>query len=212
LTVAGEQAESGEEKRLVRRSGSPDFGPFSEDRARIERITSRLDVADDLTERADLASELVRAVSRYEDTFERVLLPRRQESDPDLFQQLDDERTALRDTMDQIHQRTMGIDPRNVHASDGQGFEDALSAVVAQTRALLVVEDREIDALWDSLGADQRQALVDEVIHAFKSASERPHPPRTSVGRFLSNAHVKMDHTLEDVSTPRHPGADTVQG
>ena len=28
--------------------------------------------------------------------------------------------------MEEIHQRTMGIDPRNVHASDGQGFEDTL--------------------------------------------------------------------------------------
>ena len=42
----------------------------------IDRIADRLDVTDDLTERADLASELVRSVSRYEDTLERVLFPR----------------------------------------------------------------------------------------------------------------------------------------
>jgi hypothetical protein len=45
------------------------------ERARIERIASRLDVADDLTGRADLGSELVKSISRYEDTFERALLP-----------------------------------------------------------------------------------------------------------------------------------------
>jgi hypothetical protein len=114
--------------------------------------------------------------------------------------------------MDEIHQRTMGIDPRNVHASDGQGFEDILEAVVRKVRALLEVEDREIATLVGSLPAREWREMIDEVRHAFQSASERPRPPRTAVGRFISNAHVKLDHTLEDVATPRHPGADTVKG
>jgi hypothetical protein len=180
------------------------FSGFSEDRLRIDRILDRLDVTDDLTERADLGSELVRAVSRYEDTFERVLRPRSEESSPELVVELDRDREALRDAMDEIHQRTMGIDPRNVHASDGQGFEDTLAAVVVSLRKLLIVEDREISQLVGTMAPAERQA--------FRSASERPRPPRTAVGRFLSNAHVKLDHTLEDVSTPRHPGADTVNG
>ena len=50
------------------REASLTFGGFSEDRLRIDRIVSRLDVTDDPIERADLGSELVRAVSRYEDT------------------------------------------------------------------------------------------------------------------------------------------------
>jgi hypothetical protein len=187
------------------------FGGFSEDRLRIDRIVERLDVAEDLVERADLGSELVRAVSRYEDTFERTLRPRLEGSESDL-ETLDRDREALREAMDDIHERTMGIDPRNVHASDGQGFEDALREVVAKARALLMLEDQEIAALLQSLDVLQRQELGEEVIHAYRSASERPQPPRTAVGRFLSNAHVKLDHTLEDVSTPRHPGADTVQG
>jgi hypothetical protein len=136
---------------------------------------------------------------------------RRTWSESDL-ETLDRDREALREAMDDIHERTMGIDPRNVHASDGQGFEDALREVVAKARALLMLEDQEIAALLQSLDVLQRQELGEEVIHAYRSASERPQPPRTAVGRFLSNAHVKLDHTLEDVSTPRHPGADTVQG
>jgi hypothetical protein len=188
------------------------FGGFSEDRLRIDRIVSRLDVTADPIERADLGSELVRAVSRYEDTFERVLRPRLEESGREQMDALDREREALRQAMDEIHQRTMGIDPRNVHASDGQGFEDALTTVVTLARTRVHVEDQEIAALLDSLGLEERQELAHEVTRAFKSASERPRPPRTAVGRFLSNAHVKLDHTLEDVATPRHPGADTVNG
>jgi hypothetical protein len=193
--------------------GLPAFGGFSEDRLRIDRIIDRLDVTGDLIERADLGSELVRAVSRYEDTFERTLRPRLVGSGSDhLLDALDRDREELRDVMDEIHQRTMGIDPRNVHASDGQGFEDALAAVVAKVRTLVVVEDREVAGVVASLESPQRQELADEVIHAHRSASERPRPPRTTVGRFLSNAHVKLDHTFEDVATPHHPGADTVEG
>ena len=109
------------------------FGGFSEDRLRIDRIVERLDVADDLVERADLGSELVRAVSRYEDTFERTLRPRLEGSESDL-ETLDEDREALREAMDDIHERTMGIDPRNVHASDGQGFEDTLTTAKKKTR------------------------------------------------------------------------------
>jgi hypothetical protein len=186
--------------------------PLSEERARIDRITSRLDVTTDSIERADLGSELVRSASRYEDTFERVFMPRLSGSAPDLLPTLERDREELRVEMDEIHPRTMGIDPRNVHASDGQGFEDTLEAVVLKLRALLALEDREATALLTSLGTEQREEFDKEVAHAFKSASERPRPPRTAVGRILSNAHVKLDHTFEDVATPHHPGADTEDG
>jgi hypothetical protein len=191
---------------------SPLFGAFSEERSRIDRITNRLDIATDPSERADLGSELVRSISRYEDTFERAILPRLKEHDQAVLDHMESDREALREAMDDIHQRTMGIDPRNVHASDGQGFEDSLASVVVEIRRLLVLEDGEIVSLQQSLAADEQQLLADEVIQAFKSASERPRPPRTAVGRFISNAHVKLDHTLEDVATPHHPGADTVAG
>jgi hypothetical protein len=194
------------------RSGTPQFGQFSEERARIDRITSRLDVTEDLIERADLGSELVRSISRYEDTFERAFLPKLEGTTQTQLDELDRDREAPREAMDEIHQRTMGIDPRNVHTSDGQGFEDTLQTVVVKIRALLPIEDRQIAALMGSLGAEDRQKLAEEVEHAFKNASERPRPPRTAVGRFLGNAHVKLDHTLEDVATPHHPGADTVKG
>lgn len=185
---------------------------LSEERARIDRITSRLDVTADLIGRADLGSELIRSASRYEDTFERVFAPRLTGSAPDLLLTLERDREDLRVEMDEIHHRTMGIDARNVHASDGQGFENTLEAVVVKLRALLALEDRQATALLTSLGTDEREEFDKEVAHAFRSASERPRPPRTAVGRLLSNAHVKLDHTFEDVATPHHPGADTVEG
>lgn len=188
-----------------------DLGPFSEERARIDRITARLDVTEDLIERADLGSELVRSASRYEDTYERALLPRLKASSQDVLDELQRDRDRLREAMEDIHRRTMGIDPRNVHAADGQGFEDTLDVVVVDLRALLGKEDREVAMLMENLGPGERSQLAEEVAHSFRGASERPRPPRTPVGRILSNTRVKLDHTLEDVATPQHPGADILK-
>jgi hypothetical protein len=188
------------------------FGPLREERLRIDRIVNRLEVTSDLVERADLASELVRSVSRYEDTIERSLVGRFAESLPAVLEELEDERDQLREGMTVIHKRTMGIDPRNVHASDGQGFEDTLEDILHRLRALLLGEDRQIAALIASLGTQDRQQLSEDIAHTFRSASERPNPPHTAVGRFFSNAHVKLDHKFEDVATPSHPGAHTIDG
>ena len=188
---------------------APALGPLDDERLRIDRIMDRLDLTDDLTERADLAGELVRSVSRYEDTLERTLFPRMDGLDD---AELKAERHHLRDAMNVIHERTTGIDPRNVHASDGQTFEDTLSDAVATVRRLVSGEDLQIVSLVESLDPDERLQLADEVATAFRSASERPDPPHTAFGRFISNMQVKLDHKFEDVATPTHPGSDTVDG
>ena len=206
------QKNEGSAAWLSEKDASRDFGTLHVERLRIDRIVSRLDVTDDLVERADLASELVRSVSRYEDTVERALLTRLEESAPVVLEELGRERYRLREAMTVIHERTMRIDPRNVHASDGQGFEDTLEDVVHRLRALLLCEDRQIAAFVESLGPEDRGRLVEDVALTFRSASEQPHPPHTAVGRFFGNAHVKLDHTFEDVATPSHPGADTING
>jgi Hemerythrin HHE cation binding domain len=192
--------------------GSVPFGPLREERSRIDRIVNRLEVTEDLTERADLAGELVRSVSRYEDTLERAVFPRMGESSQDGFKELDQDRELLRDLMTVIHESTTGIDPRNVHASDPEGFEKVLDDVAQKLQELLANEDRQVTALLATLGPEERREMEEDVAHAFGSASERPHPPKTTAGRFLSNTRVKLDHTFEDVSSPQHPGADTING
>jgi hypothetical protein len=188
------------------------LGPLHDERRRIDRIVSRLETTDDLVERADLASALVRSVSRYEDTMERALFTRLDDAASEVLDELGRDRYQLREAMTVIHDRTTGIDPRNVHASDGQAFEDTLDEVVLRLQALLADEDGAIAELIAALGPEARRSLAEEIAHTFHHASERPHPRHTSIGRFLSNAHVKLDHTFEDVSTPRHPGSDTING
>ncbi len=183
--------------------------PLAGDRARIERIVARLDTSDDPTERADLAAELSRSVSRYEDTVEQVLAahPRGEG-----VRQLEQGRGQLRDVLSVIHERTMHMDPRNVHAGDPDGFERALDEAATSLRRHLDAEDACLRRLVRTATRDEQEAIGKQVRKAVKTASERPHPPRTTLGRIVSNLNVKLDHTLEDVANPRHPGADTIDG
>jgi hypothetical protein len=187
--------------------------PLSSGRARIERVVRRLHETDDPTERADLGAELVRAVSRYEDTLERSLLPRLRGVVPDaeLYAQ-EQRREMLREAMSVVHRRTMHIDPRNVHASDPEGFEQALDDVVRCVEEQLPAEDHALDALVEQTPPGERDRLAEAVTSAARRASERPRPPRTAVGRLFANANVRLDHAFEDVATPQHPGSDVIDG
>jgi hypothetical protein len=189
------------------------FLPLEEERERIERILDRLKTADDPTERADLGTELVRSSSRYEDTLERAVWPVAPDTDEAMLVELDSDRTALREVMTVIHEATLHVDARNVHAPDPQGFEDTLNEVCARIRAILVKEDREIALIDSRLSSDdERTELTDAITHALHNASEKPEPPKTAIGRLVSNANVKLNHNFEDASPPEHPGADTVKG
>lgn len=184
-----------------------------DDRARIDRILTRLDVTEDLTERADLASELVRAASRHEDVVERAVLPaldgRTNES---LSQQLATHRDELRQAMEYIHHRTQHLSPRNAHAGDAQGLEDAIDDVADRLTILLKDEDIQVIGPVRDLDPPAKLALEKAVKKALRHAGERPKPARTSIGRIASNIATKLDHVFEDASPPDHPGAETIDG
>jgi len=184
-----------------------------DDRARIDRILNRLDLTEDLTERADLASELVRAASRHEDVVERAVLPALDGRTNDgLLVQLATQRDELREAMDYIHHRTQHLAPRNAHAGDAQGLEDAIDDVAERLRALLKDEDADVIALVPDLDPPAQLALEKVVKRALRHAAERPKPARTPIGRIASNIATKLDHVFEDASTPGHPGAETIDG
>jgi hypothetical protein len=189
------------------------FSPLEEERDRIERILDRLEIAEDPTERADLASELVRSASRYEDTLERAVWPEISDRAGATLEELDVDRSSLRDVMTTIHEATLHVDARNVHAPDPEGFEDTLNDVCVRLRAILAKEDRAIVALDAALlSSEDKVQLTEAISHALRNASERPEPPKTSIGRLVSNANVKLNHNFEDASPPEHPGADTIKG
>jgi hypothetical protein len=188
------------------------FSPLLDERERIDRILNRLEMAEDLAERADLGSELVRSASRYEDTLERVVWPASSDPSSAALQELAGDRQRLRDVMVVIQKRTQHVDPRNVHVSDSQGFEDSLEEVTRQIRAILVKEDRQLELFEATLASSEtRERLTSDIAHAISHASESPNPAKTAIGRAVANLGVKLDRNFEDVSTPQHPGAETTK-
>jgi hypothetical protein len=189
------------------------FSPLEEERERIERILDRLKVADYPTERAELGSELVRSASRYEDTLERAVWPTAKDQDAKTLKELENDRSELREVMMTIHQATMHVDARNVHAPDPEGFENTLEEVCSRLQAIIPKEDREILAIDLVLGSEEeRAAFTESIAGALHNASERPEPPKTALGRLITNTNVKLSHNVEDASPPEHPGADTIDG
>ena len=174
---------------------------------------NRLDVTEDLTERADLASELVRAASRHEDVVERAVLPALEgRTNDSLLEQLATQRGELRQAMDYIHHRTQHLAPRNAHAGDAQGLEDAIDDVADRLSVLLKDEDAQVIGLVRDLEPPAKVALQKGVQKALRHAAKRPKSARTPIGRIASNLATKLDHVFEDASPPAHPGAKTIDG
>jgi hypothetical protein len=189
------------------------LAPLAGDHAIIARILDRLGVTTDLPERADLASELVRAASRHEYVVENAVLPALDgRLDGPLSDSLAVQRDEVRQTMDYIHKRTRHLAARNAHADDPQGLEDAIAEASTRLRTLLTAEDAALPALVGTLAPPDTEALAKAVAKASRHAAERPKPARTTLGRLASNAATKVDHLLEDVATPDHEGAETIEG
>jgi len=187
--------------------------PLVEDRERIDRIIERLELTDDLPERADLASELVRAASRHEDVVEHAVVPAVQELEEETsVTRITGQRQEIRQAMEYIHGRTQHLAARNAHADDPQGLEDAITDVTGKLRLLLAGEDDHLIPLLGQLDPDAVTALTKAVEKASRHAAERPKPARTALGKRASNIATKIDHVLEDVATPDHAGAKTVEG
>jgi hypothetical protein len=199
-----------------RRSGSsalpPELEPLQEDRDRIMRILDRLGESDDLVERADIGSELARSVARYEDVIDRGILEHLSDEEQAQWSELTQRRDAVRHDLMFIHERTLHIDPRNVHASDGQEFEDCLYRAASSLPGVLVDEDSLVSGLLQTASDSARSDIGQRVGRAYKHASERPVPARTHVGRVISNLNVKLDHAFEDVASPTHPGSEIIDG
>jgi hypothetical protein len=175
----------------------------------IDQILGRLDVSTDLPERAELAGELVRAASRYADIVERAVEPLvRQHQPAAVVDELDRSREQVRAALEPIQEATMHVDPRNVHAPDPQGFEDALGHAMEEVSEQLAREEDVPEAAIDDASPAERAALAAQVRVAARDASEWPRPPKTHVGRRVANARVHIDRLLRRLTTSTREGIE----
>jgi hemerythrin-like domain-containing protein len=187
--------------------------PMAEDRRQLFTILALLEGSDDPVVRADLASELVGVCSRYEDVKERVVYPalERLVGDEDELTQGEADRKAVRTALTAIRQRTLHVKPAYVHSEDPEGFEQALSALIALIHSHVEHEDALLFPALAELDPAERQILHAEVEHGVAHASTFPNPPKHMLGRAVVAAIEKLERGLQDESTPWHPGVKLLE-
>ncbi len=186
----------------------PAIAPLRAERDRLLQIIDEVVATDDPTTRADLGAELVRTCSRYEDVKDRCVYPALEKAGTpaQTLSAIRRDEAPIRDAMEVIRKRTLHMTPANVHADDPEGFDHALEGLVDCLESHLGREERDLFPLLDELSTDAATELADDVTHALKHASEKPKPSHNPVGRAIGNLGAALERTVEDASTPRHPG------
>jgi hypothetical protein len=186
------------------------LAPLDDDRRSLEEVLNLLEETSSLEIRADLAAELIRLCSRYEDAMKRGLYSTLHNRPGHSTAVTEAERLQhrLRTIMQEMYKRTMHVKPINAHADDPEGFERSLEALTAAARAQIEYEDRELLPLVDEFGAEDRDHLLRNMEHAVAHASSHPDPPHNPVGRAVANLKEKLDRVVNDTSTTWHPGMD----
>lgn len=184
--------------------------PLQMERDRLDQIIEELGATDDSTTRADLAGELVRTSSRYEDVKDRCVYPALETMGTavQVLVSIREDEASIRDAMDVIRKRTAHMSPTNVRADDPEGFDDALDDLLDGINKHLAREEQDLLPLLDGLSPDAAEDLAENVTNALKHASEKPKPSRHRIGRVIGNLGDTLDRTVEDASTPQHPGRD----
>src|ERR1700677_1485190 len=97
--------------------------PLAEIRRQLFTILDLLERSDDPVVRADLASELVGACSRYEDVKARVIYPalERLAGGEEELSRGDEDRRDVRAALIEIRKRTRNVKPLNAHLEDSEG-------------------------------------------------------------------------------------------
>jgi hemerythrin-like domain-containing protein len=184
--------------------------PLAEIRRQLFTILDLLEQNDDPVVRADLASELVGAGSRYEDVKARVIYPalERLVGDEQELVRGDEERRAVRQALTEIRKRTRNVKPLNAHLEDPEGFEAALEELVSRIRSHVEHEDEILFPALAGLGAEDRRRVRSEVADGVAHASTYPNPPKHLVGRALVSVLEKLERGPQGESDSYHPGVE----
>jgi len=184
--------------------------PLAEIRRQLFTILDLLEQSEDPVVRADLASELVGACSRYEDVKARVIYPalERLVGDEEELSRGDEDRRDVREALLEIRKRTRNVKPINAHLEDPEGFEAALDDLVALIHSHVEHEDGILFPALAGLGADDRGQLRSEVEDGVAHASTYPNPPKHLLGRAVVAVIEKIERGPQDESDSYHPGVE----
>lgn len=184
--------------------------PMEENRQQLFTTLELLDRTSDPVVRADLASELVGISARYEDVKNRVVYPalRAIHAEGKEIDRAEEDQRSVREALSEIRRRTQHVKPAYVHADDPEGFEAALTALIEAIRVHTQHEDNVLFPLLAALDPETSDELRGDVAQATTHASTHPNPPNNRIGRAIVALSEKLEHDVQDQSTPWHPGVD----
>jgi len=185
---------------------------LSDARTLLLRCLDALEEERPAVERADLATSTALLAARYENVLADSVYPQLVEM---LGPRNEVERAELRlqrtrDAIGVVRGDVRGVAPINAHASDPEGFDADIDAMVHALRELLGFEDAELLPLMERLGSAEADRLAQGVDEALGHQTSLPDPPDNAVIRRLAEIKETVGLALNDRSTAWHPGVDSV--
>jgi hypothetical protein len=185
---------------------------LEDDRTLLLRCLDALDEERPAVERADLATSTALLGARYENVLADSVYPLLVEA---LGDRSEIERAELRlqrarEAIGVVRGDVRGVAPINAHASDPEGFDNDIDAMVHSLRDLLHFEDAELLPLVEWLGPGEVDRLARGVDAARAHKTSLPDPPDNAVIRRLAEIKETVGLALNDRSTAWHPGVDAV--
>lgn len=188
------------------------FESLTDEWAVSVEMLNELERSNDGVVRADLASEVIQHLARYENAKSDAVYPVLRESLGNVGELEEAARyeQGLRMAMTEIRDRTRHVKPMNAHADDPEGLEHAIDGLVAAARAELGHDEEAIFPLAGAVPERARQRLAERLPAAMERASSQPSPSQNPIGRIVAEISERLERRLSDQSTPYHPGIDQV--
>lgn len=190
----------------------PPMQAVAADRVLLVRCLDAIDEVRTSVERADLARSTALLAARYENVLADALYPALIDA---LGARSEVERSELRqararEAIAVIRADMRGVKPINAHASDPDGFDGHIDAMTGSVRELLQFEEDDLFPLVDRLSSTDQDRLRQGVEAACAHQTSLPDPPQNTLIRKLAEIKETVTLSLNDQSTPWHPGIDAV--
>ncbi len=182
------------------------------DRVLLVQCLDALDEPRPAVERADLARSTALLAARYENVLADAVYPQVVDS---LGRRRQVEQAELRlggarQAISVIRADMRGVKPVNAHASDPNGFDEHIDVMTRSVGALLQFEADEIFPVVERMDATDADRLRQSVEGACAHQTSLPDPPDNALLRKLAEIKETVTLSLNDQSTPWHPGINAV--
>ena len=180
-----------------------------------ELLTQCLDALDSdrpAVERADLALAIALLAARYENVLSDSVYPQIADGGSD---QSEADGVAVRlqrarEAIGVIRADMRGVAAINAHASDPEGVDEDIDDLAVSLRELLEYEATNLFPLVERLSHGDAERLREAIESASRHQTSLPDPPENGALRRVAEVKEAIGLSLNDHSTPWHPGIEAV--